>query len=207
MRWARVINETAADRGDVFVYFKHEEAGKGPEFAKVLLARPRRHRPLGPACIQNRPATHLYGQPHPLPRGAHHGDFGPFAVAIAFWVFVAIATVAGIVGDYKKRQLSLEPLRAAIEKGQQLDPAVVERLMAPAHEKGIDPLALWVAGVIVISAGIGVGTARLLPGPHRPGGILAGAGRRCPGAVRRCGARDRRAHRAESTKGPPGPEV
>ena len=38
MRWARVINETAADRGDVFVYFKHEEAGKGPEFAKVLLA-------------------------------------------------------------------------------------------------------------------------------------------------------------------------
>ena len=69
-------------------------------------------------------------------------DFGPFAVAIAFWVFVAIATVAGIVGDYKKRQLSLEPLRAAIEKGQQLDPAVVERLMAPAHEKGINPLAL-----------------------------------------------------------------
>jgi uncharacterized protein YecE (DUF72 family) len=38
VRWARVINETAADRGDVFVYFKHEEAGKGPEFAKVLLA-------------------------------------------------------------------------------------------------------------------------------------------------------------------------
>ncbi len=37
VRWARVINETAADRGDVFVYFKHEEAGKGPEFAKVLL--------------------------------------------------------------------------------------------------------------------------------------------------------------------------
>jgi uncharacterized protein YecE (DUF72 family) len=38
VKWARVINETAADRGDVFVYFKHEEAGKGPEFAKILLA-------------------------------------------------------------------------------------------------------------------------------------------------------------------------
>lgn len=84
-------------------------------------------------------------------------EFGPFAVAIAFWVFVAIATVAGIVAEYKKRQLSLEPLRAAIEKGQQLDPSIVERLMAPPKEAGINPLALWVSGVIVISVGVGVG--------------------------------------------------
>jgi len=84
-------------------------------------------------------------------------DFGPFAVAIAFWAFVAIATVAGIVSDYKKRQLTLEPLRAAIEKGQQLDPSVVERLMAPEKSAGINPLGLWVGGVIVISAGVGVG--------------------------------------------------
>jgi hypothetical protein len=83
-------------------------------------------------------------------------DFGPFAVAIAFWTFVAIATVAGIVSDYKKRQLTLEPLRAAIERGQQLDPSVVERLMAPPHAAGINPLTLWVSGVIVISAGVGV---------------------------------------------------
>ena len=26
-----------ADGGDVFVYFKHEEAGKGPEFARHLI--------------------------------------------------------------------------------------------------------------------------------------------------------------------------
>lgn len=37
-RWAQVIQEKAAGRGDVFVYFKHEEAGKGPEFARILLA-------------------------------------------------------------------------------------------------------------------------------------------------------------------------
>ena len=83
-------------------------------------------------------------------------DFGPFTVAIAFWVFVAIATVAGIVGEYKKRQLTLEPLRAAIEKGQPLDPLVVERLMAPPKENGINPVALMVAGVITISAGVGL---------------------------------------------------
>jgi Domain of unknown function (DUF6249) len=83
-------------------------------------------------------------------------DFGPFAVAIAFWAFVAIATVAGIVAEYKKRQLALEPLRSAIEKGQQLDPAIVERLMAPAADSGINPLGLMVGGVITTSVGVGV---------------------------------------------------
>jgi Domain of unknown function (DUF6249) len=83
-------------------------------------------------------------------------DFGPFAVAIAFWTFVAIATVAGIFSDYKKRQLALEPLRQAIEKGQQLDPAVVERLMAPVQEPGMSPIHLRVGGIIVISAGVGI---------------------------------------------------
>lgn len=37
-RWAGVIREKAGHCTDVFVYFKHEEAGKGPEFAKLLLA-------------------------------------------------------------------------------------------------------------------------------------------------------------------------
>jgi uncharacterized protein YecE (DUF72 family) len=37
-RWAGVIRAQAGGCGDVFVYFKHEEAGKGPEFAKLLLA-------------------------------------------------------------------------------------------------------------------------------------------------------------------------
>jgi uncharacterized protein YecE (DUF72 family) len=36
-RWAQVIREAAAGCGDVFVYFKHEEAGKGPQFARLLL--------------------------------------------------------------------------------------------------------------------------------------------------------------------------
>ena len=37
-RWAATIRTSAAQCSDVFVYFKHEEAGKGPQFAKVLLA-------------------------------------------------------------------------------------------------------------------------------------------------------------------------
>jgi uncharacterized protein YecE (DUF72 family) len=36
-RWAGVIWANAAHCSDVYVYFKHEEAGKGPQFARVLL--------------------------------------------------------------------------------------------------------------------------------------------------------------------------
>jgi len=35
-RWADRLREQQARCGDIFVYFKHEEAGKGPEFAKQL---------------------------------------------------------------------------------------------------------------------------------------------------------------------------
>jgi uncharacterized protein YecE (DUF72 family) len=38
-RWAdTIVRETASCR-DVFVYFKHEEEGKGPEFARMLMDR------------------------------------------------------------------------------------------------------------------------------------------------------------------------
>jgi uncharacterized protein YecE (DUF72 family) len=36
-RWAETIRHETAACTDVFVYFKHEEAGKGPEFAKKLV--------------------------------------------------------------------------------------------------------------------------------------------------------------------------
>jgi uncharacterized protein YecE (DUF72 family) len=37
-RWADVIRDKTAGSREVYVYFKHEEAGKGPQFAKHLLA-------------------------------------------------------------------------------------------------------------------------------------------------------------------------
>lgn len=35
-RWAATIREKTAGCKDVYVYFKHEEAGTGPQFAKIL---------------------------------------------------------------------------------------------------------------------------------------------------------------------------
>jgi uncharacterized protein YecE (DUF72 family) len=37
VQWARTIRDSTAACRDVFVYFKHEESGKGPEFARLLL--------------------------------------------------------------------------------------------------------------------------------------------------------------------------
>ncbi|MDA1095425.1 MAG: DUF72 domain-containing protein [Acidobacteria bacterium] len=36
-RWAQTITTACADCDEVFVYFKHEDEGKGPEFARLLL--------------------------------------------------------------------------------------------------------------------------------------------------------------------------
>ncbi|MGE0451439.1 MAG: DUF72 domain-containing protein, partial [Vicinamibacterales bacterium] len=38
-RWADTIAAKTAACRDVFVYFKHEEEGKGPEFAQLLMRR------------------------------------------------------------------------------------------------------------------------------------------------------------------------
>jgi uncharacterized protein YecE (DUF72 family) len=40
-RWAGEIAERASQWDDVFVYFKHEEEGKGPEFAQSFVERAR----------------------------------------------------------------------------------------------------------------------------------------------------------------------
>jgi uncharacterized protein YecE (DUF72 family) len=38
-RWVGLIRKQTTDCEDVFVYFKHEEAGKGPEFARRFIER------------------------------------------------------------------------------------------------------------------------------------------------------------------------
>jgi len=83
---------------------------------------------------------------------------GPWLVGVAFWLFLAAAAVAGIVADYKKRKLEIEPLRAAIERGQQLDPALIEKLMSrEPRDQPLNTLDLRVGGIITISAAIGIG--------------------------------------------------
>jgi hypothetical protein len=84
----------------------------------------------------------------------------PHLVPLAFLLFLTVCAVAGIVADYKKRRVALEPLRAAIERGQQLDPAVIERLMTSDHDRGFNPvylkMGLKIGGIIILSLGVGI---------------------------------------------------
>ena len=79
-------------------------------------------------------------------------------VSVAFWVFIAVVAVAGMIQDYRKRQLALEPLRTAIEHGQQLTPEILAKLFGQ-EERGeaLDPKLLRVGGIITCASGIGVG--------------------------------------------------
>ena len=38
-RWGKTIAQYGSGLNDIFVYFKHEEMGVGPEFARKLIAR------------------------------------------------------------------------------------------------------------------------------------------------------------------------
>jgi hypothetical protein len=82
---------------------------------------------------------------------------GAYLVGIAFWVFVGAVAVAGIIAEHKKQRLGVDLLRTMIEKGQPLDPAMVEQIMSqPARDERTDPVDLKLGGIIVNAAGIGM---------------------------------------------------
>lgn len=94
-------------------------------------------------------------------------------VATAFWIFLAVCAVAGMKYDFRKRQLAMESLRAAIERGQPLEPAVVEKLLARHREPGADRPQdlepyLKIGGIIAIAGGIGVFIAAFFIGLQFP---------------------------------------
>jgi hypothetical protein len=82
---------------------------------------------------------------------------GAYLVGVAFWVFVGAVSIAGIIADHKKRTLGVDLLRAMIEKGQPLDPALVEKVMSQqASDQRVDPTGLKLGGIIVTAIGIGL---------------------------------------------------
>lgn len=82
---------------------------------------------------------------------------GPYLAGAAFWIFIGACCVTAIITDYKRRRDGVEVLRAAIDKGQQLDPAVIERLTSSGRrDEGIDPVLVKLGGIITLAAGVGI---------------------------------------------------
>jgi len=83
---------------------------------------------------------------------------GPYLVGVAFWIFIGAVAIAGMITDSKRRRGGIEVLRLAIEKGQQLDPALVEKLTSYEHRgEPVDPNDLQLGGIITLAAGVGIG--------------------------------------------------
>lgn len=77
---------------------------------------------------------------------------GPYLAGAAFWIFIGACCVTAIITDYKRRRDGVEVLRAAIDKGQQLDPAVIERLTSSdRRDEGIDPVLVKLGGIITLA--------------------------------------------------------
>jgi hypothetical protein len=72
---------------------------------------------------------------------------------VAFWAFVAVAVVAPIWREVAVRRETEVTVRLAIEKGQALDPALLDRLFRP-RKSG--PERLLVAGGVTLAAGVGL---------------------------------------------------
>jgi hypothetical protein len=90
---------------------------------------------------------------------------GTAIVGVAFWVYLGVVSVAPMIQEYRKRQAALELLRAAIERGQQLSPEVIDRLLErdkPQESAGVDPRDLHIGGIIVCASGVGLALMSVL---------------------------------------------
>ena len=80
--------------------------------------------------------------------------FDNTAVGVAFWVFIAVVAVADILRKASARREAQATIRLAIEKGQPLDAALVDKLLhQPAKPDSGDGLLF--PGILLIAMGLG----------------------------------------------------
>ncbi len=70
--------------------------------------------------------------------------------ALGFWLFLAAVVVAGIWFDARKRESQQETLRRVVESGQQVDMAVIDRMLATSGGSERPDRDLKVAGIIMM---------------------------------------------------------
>ena len=101
-------------------------------------------------------------------------QFNPL-IGVAFWIFVASVVVAGIWYAYARNRETQKTIRLAIEKGVQLDAALVDKLFT--RESG-NPEDYYIGGSICLACGIGLPVLGYFIGRIEPAAFfpIAGAG-------------------------------
>ncbi len=76
--------------------------------------------------------------------------------ALGFWLFLAAIVVANVVAASRRRESQQETLRRVVESGQQLDVALIDRMLGANESKERADRELKVAGIIVMFAAPGL---------------------------------------------------
>ena len=87
--------------------------------------------------------------------------------SVAFWAFIAVVVIANVWREVAMRRETEMTIRMALEKGQQLDAATVDKLLKSRSKGGAD--SLLVAGGVTLATGIGLPVmGYFLPGAFHP---------------------------------------
>jgi ABC-type antimicrobial peptide transport system permease subunit len=70
--------------------------------------------------------------------------------ALGFWIFIGAVVVAGIWFDVRRRESQQETLRRVVESGQNIDTAMIDKLVKAGGEQSRTDRDLTVAGLIVV---------------------------------------------------------
>ena len=69
---------------------------------------------------------------------------------LGFWLFLAVIVVANILSASRKRESQQETLRRIVESGQQLDVAVIDRMLGASGGNDRPDRGLKVSGIITM---------------------------------------------------------
>ncbi len=91
----------------------------------------------------------------------HFDLSSPVVAGIIFWLFIAAVSITPMVAIYKIRKATLDALRMAIEKGQDLPPEMFKQLSnigqsMYGNEQNVSAINLKVGGVITMTTGAGI---------------------------------------------------
>ena len=74
------------------------------------------------------------------------------------WIFLIFVSVGGMLFNYLSRRDMQKTLQIAMQRGETLDPALIEKVMGESVQKpGNMRRDLAIGGIITLSAGIGLG--------------------------------------------------
>jgi len=76
--------------------------------------------------------------------------------ALGFWLFVAMCVLSSVWSDIRKRESQQETLRRIVESGQNIDAALIDKMVGAAKGKSRGDRDLKVSGIITMSVAPGL---------------------------------------------------